>query len=97
MNTVRPNWDDLRIFAAIAATGSLTGAAAHLRLSQPTVGRRLQALEECVGATLLERTPRGMQLTAIAHLWRRARRNRVPFLDPRLLNAHWRRDLGFDN
>ena len=60
----RPNWDDLRIFAAIAATGSLTGAAAHLRLSQPTVGRRLQALEECLGAALLERTPRGMQLTA---------------------------------
>jgi DNA-binding transcriptional LysR family regulator len=28
------------------------------------VGRRLQALEECLGAALLERTPRGMQLTA---------------------------------
>jgi DNA-binding transcriptional LysR family regulator len=28
------------------------------------VGRRLQALEECLGASLLERTPRGMQLTA---------------------------------
>lgn len=63
MNDIRPSWDDLRIFAAIAATGSLTAAAAHLRLSQPTVGRRLQALEECVGAILLERTPRGMQLT----------------------------------
>lgn len=64
MNDGRPNWDDLRIFGAIATTGSLTGAAAQLRLSQPTVGRRLQALEECVGAALLERTPRGMQLTA---------------------------------
>ena len=64
MNDGRPNWDDLRIFGAIAATGSLTAAAAQLRLSQPTVGRRLQALEECLGAALLERTPRGMQLTA---------------------------------
>ena len=64
MNVGRPNWDDLRIFGAIAATGSLTAAAAQLRLSQPTVGRRLQALEECVGAALLERTPRGMHLTA---------------------------------
>ena len=64
MNVDRPSWDDLRIFAAIAATGSLTGAAGQLRLSQPTVGRRLQALEECLGAALLERTPRGMQLTA---------------------------------
>ena len=60
----KPNWDDLRIFAAIAATGSLTAAATQLRLSQPTIGRRLQALEECLGAALLERTPRGMQLTA---------------------------------
>jgi DNA-binding transcriptional LysR family regulator len=64
MNAPKPNWDDLRIFAAIAATGSLTSAAQHLRLSQPTIGRRLQALEECLGAALLERTPRGMQLTA---------------------------------
>ena len=64
MNDVRPSWYDLRIFAAIAATGSLTGAAGQLRLSQPTIGRRLQALEECLGAALLERTPRGMQLTA---------------------------------
>jgi DNA-binding transcriptional LysR family regulator len=64
MSEGRPNWDDLRIFAAISATGSLTGAAQHLRLSQPTIGRRLQALEECLGAALLERTPRGMQLTA---------------------------------
>jgi DNA-binding transcriptional LysR family regulator len=63
VNGGRPNWDDLKVFAAIAATGSLTGAAAQLRLSQPTVGRRLQALEECLGAALLERTPRGMQLT----------------------------------
>src|SRR5215813_13846047 len=45
MNDSKPNWDDLRIFAAIAATGSLTGAAAHLRLSQPTVGRRLPELQ----------------------------------------------------
>ena len=64
MSDNRPNWDDLRIFAAVAATGSLTGAAQHLRLSQPTIGRRLQALEDCLDATLLERTPRGMQLTA---------------------------------
>src|ERR1044072_981090 len=64
MNIGKPNWDDLRIFAAIPASGSLTAAAAQLRLSQPTVGRRLQALEECLGAALLERTARGMQLTA---------------------------------
>jgi hypothetical protein len=39
----------------------------------------------------------GFPLITVARLWRRARRNRIPFLDPRLLNAHGRRDLGFDN
>ena len=43
------------------------------------------------------RTAFDLPVSAIARLWRRTRGNRVPFLDPRLLNAHWRRDLGFDN
>ena len=59
MNWLTPNWDDLRLFAAIAAEGSLSAAARRLRLSQPTMGRRLQALEERMGAKLLERTQGG--------------------------------------
>jgi molybdate transport repressor ModE-like protein len=59
MNGLTPNWDDLRLFAAIAAEGSLSAAARRLRLSQPTMGRRLQALEERMGAKLLERTQGG--------------------------------------
>jgi len=39
----------------------------------------------------------GFPLIAVARLWRRSRRDRIPFLDPRSLNAYWRRDLGFDN
>jgi len=39
----------------------------------------------------------GFPLIAVVRLWRRSRRSRIPFLDPRSLNAHWRRDLGFDN
>ena len=50
MNELTPNWDDLRLFAAIAAEGSLSAAARRLRLSRPTMGRRLQALEERMGA-----------------------------------------------
>jgi hypothetical protein len=38
-----------------------------------------------------------LPLIAVARLWRRTSRKRVPILDLRLLNAHWRRDLGFDN
>ena len=59
MNELTPNWDDLRLFAVIAAEGSLSAAARRLRLSQPTMGRRLQALEEQMGAKLLERTGGG--------------------------------------
>jgi molybdate transport repressor ModE-like protein len=59
MNGLTPNWDDLRLFAAIAAEGSLSAAARRLKLSQPTMGRRLQALEVQMGAKLLERTQGG--------------------------------------
>jgi len=37
-----------------------------------------------------------LPLIAAVRLWRRARRRQVLTLDPRLMNAHWRRDLGFD-
>ena len=50
MNELTPNWDDLRLFAAIAAEGSLSAAARRLKLSQPTMGRRLQALEDADGS-----------------------------------------------
>jgi hypothetical protein len=40
-----------------------------------------------------------LPLIVVARLWRAKSRasGRIPMLDPRLLNAHWRRDLGFDN
>lgn len=39
----------------------------------------------------------GVRLPRLGRFWRCRRQRRVPMLDPRLLNAHWRRDLGFDN
>ncbi len=69
MHNQPPNWDDYRVFAAIVAEGSLSAAARRLGLSQPTMGRRLQALETAIGAKLLDRvagayvlTPRGAEL-----------------------------------
>jgi hypothetical protein len=38
-----------------------------------------------------------LPIIAVARLWLRARKPRVPILDPKSLTAHWRRDLGFDN
>ena len=56
-------WSDVRIFLAVLRTGTLGGAARALRLSHPTVGRRLRALEEATGQTLFQRTADGHVLT----------------------------------
>ncbi|HEU4825381.1 MAG TPA: hypothetical protein VFS85_02810 [Dongiaceae bacterium] len=37
-----------------------------------------------------------LPLIAVGRLWRRTRRQRVAILDPRMMSAHWRRDLGLD-
>ena len=50
--------DELAIFVAILDEGSLAGAGRKLRRSPPAVTRALAALEERVGARLLERTTR---------------------------------------
>ncbi|MCB9671088.1 MAG: LysR family transcriptional regulator [Alphaproteobacteria bacterium] len=56
-------WDDLRVLLAIARTGSLGRAATELGLTQPTVGRRLDRLEEAIGVPLVRRTARGCELS----------------------------------
>jgi DNA-binding transcriptional LysR family regulator len=56
-------WSDLRIFLAIAREGTLGAAARKLGVSQPTMGRRLRALEADVGETLFQRTGEGLVLT----------------------------------
>lgn len=59
----RLDWDDLRLFLAIARAGTLTAAAERLQLSQPTAGRRLRGLEQACGVALFQRTPAGFRLT----------------------------------
>ena len=56
-------WSDLRVFLAIARAGTLGAAARKLGQSQPTMGRRLRALEAAVGHTLFQRTGDGFVLT----------------------------------
>ncbi len=57
------DWDDLRFFLAVGRTGSFTRAAALLRTTQTTIGRRLHAMEERTGAKLFDRRFDGMYLT----------------------------------
>lgn len=56
-------WSDLRVFLAVAREGTLGGAARKLGQTQPTMGRRLQALEQALGQRLLQRTKDGFVLT----------------------------------
>ena len=53
----------LRSFVAVAEEGHLTRASDRLFTSQPAISAQIKALEEELGVTLFERTPRGMSLT----------------------------------
>src|ERR1700751_2660752 len=59
------DWDDVRVFLAVARHGSVRAAGRALGLSQPTVGRRLAAFEATFGGpTLFDRLPEGLRLNA---------------------------------
>ena len=57
------DWDKLKTFHAAADTGSLTAAAARLRISQSAVSRQITALEQQLGAPIFHRHARGLTLT----------------------------------
>lgn len=54
----------LRIFMSVVEGGSFTAAAGQLFLSQPAVSQQMATLQREVGVALLERTSRGISLTA---------------------------------
>ena len=58
------DWDDLRHFLAIVERGSISGAAALLKVNHSTVLRRIGALEDRLGQRLFDRLPAGYVLTA---------------------------------
>ena len=58
------DWDDLRVFLAVARAESLSGAGRRLGMDASTVGRRIMRLEQAVGASLFAKTPQGYRLTA---------------------------------
>ncbi|MBN9889006.1 LysR family transcriptional regulator [Salipiger abyssi] len=60
---MRENWDDLRIFLAVARGDSLSGAGRALRMDPATVGRRVARLEESLGQPLFAKSPQGYALT----------------------------------
>lgn len=56
-------WDDLRVFLAVARQSRLLAAGRSLALDPATVGRRITALEEALGAKLFDRSPQGYAMT----------------------------------
>jgi len=58
------DWNDVRYFLAVVRGGSTLTASHQLRVSQPTVARRIAALEQALGLTLFERRQAGYRLTA---------------------------------
>ncbi len=61
------NWSDYPILLAVAETGSLTAAGRKLSMSQPTVGRRIRALEDHFGTPLLKKEDGELVPTTFGH------------------------------
>src|SRR5688572_9776801 len=57
------NWNDVRVFLAVADAGQIGRAAQALKLDPTTLGRRLKRLEQRLEVTLFERTREGQVLT----------------------------------
>ncbi|MDC0737473.1 LysR family transcriptional regulator [Cognatishimia sp. SS12] len=56
-------WDDLRVFLAVARDESLSKAGKRLRMDPATVGRRIGRLEEAYATPLFQKSPTGYALT----------------------------------
>ena len=59
-------WELYRSFLAVARHGSLSGAARALRLTQPTLGRHVDLLEQALGTPMFTRSPQGLIATDTA-------------------------------
>lgn len=57
------NWNDVRVFHAVAQAGQIGRAATMLKVNPTTLGRRLRRLEQHLEVTLFERTREGQTLT----------------------------------
>jgi DNA-binding transcriptional LysR family regulator len=59
-----PSWDDFRFFLATSKAGSFSKAANRLGVTQPTISRRIESLEQRLAVRLFDRLPSGVALTS---------------------------------
>jgi molybdate transport repressor ModE-like protein len=57
------DWEDVRVFLALARHGTLSAAARAISVNHATIARRVRALEKLMGEKLVERRPDGYVLT----------------------------------
>ena len=77
-------WEDIQLFLAVAEARSFSGAARALKLGQPTVSRRVAALEDALGFRLFDRHAEGAALTAEGET----------LLEPARKMAEWAGEVG---
>ena len=91
----QPDWALWRSFAAVVAEGSLSGAARAIGLSQPTIGRHVEALEADLGLSLFERTMTGLKPNATAlRLYEPVTRARAALAEAGILAAGAQDEVG---
>jgi len=61
--TTLPDWDDFRVLLTVIQMGSFNRAAQALDMTQPTVSRRIERLEEALKTRIVDRTTSGAVLT----------------------------------
>lgn len=59
-------WSEVRVFLAVVREGSTLAASRQLGMAQPTVARRIEALEHALGLVLFEKDTRGFRPTSAA-------------------------------
>ncbi len=60
---MEPQWDDLKVFLAVARSESLSRAGKILKVDPATVGRRIARLEEALGVVLFAKSPQGYAIS----------------------------------
>ncbi|MFT6169070.1 MAG: DNA-binding transcriptional LysR family regulator [Celeribacter sp.] len=72
------SWEDIRIFLGYLRNGSIANAAEDLKISGPTISRRINALQDAIGFPLLNRSNQGLELTHnaqnLVEIWQEAER-----------------------
>ena len=61
---MEPQWDDMKVFLAVARESSLSGAGRVLKMDPATVGRRVARFETALKTSLFVKSPQGYALSA---------------------------------